>query len=64
MVPHDFVNSFFVTSRNLFLGAFLPRKIITALKKITINLRQMSLKDVHLSVRVPEYFGKIFLKYL
>lgn len=26
MVPCDFVSLFFITSRNIFFGAFLPRK--------------------------------------
>ena len=55
----------FVISRNLLLGVFLPRKIITIVRKVTINCRQASvMKGVLLLVRVLEYFGKIFEKYL
>ena len=52
--------SFFVSSRNLLLGVFLTRKIITILRKITINSRQVLLKSVIPSVRFLEYFGKTF----
>ena len=39
---------------------FLTRKTITAVRKITINFRQVSLKGLLLSVSVLECFGKIF----
>ena len=44
-----FLSYLFVTSRNLLSGVFLPRKIITILRKITVNFRQASLKGVLLS---------------
>ena len=47
----------FVASRNLLFGVFLPRKIITILRKIAVNFRQVSLKEVLLSVSVLECFG-------
>ena len=50
----------FGTSRNLLFGVFLPRKIITILRKIASNFRQVSLKDALLSVSVLECFSKIF----
>ena len=46
----------FVTSRNLLFGVFLPRKIITILRKIADIFRQVSLKEVLLSVSVLECF--------
>ena len=39
----------------LLFGVFLGRKIITILRKITINFRQVSLKGILLSVRVLEF---------
>ena len=39
---------------------FLTRKTITAVRKITINFRQVSLKGLLLLVSVLECFGKIF----
>ena len=53
MVPHDFV------MRNLLFAVFLPRKIITILRKISINFSEVSLERVLLSVRVVAYFGEI-----
>ena len=50
----------FVTSRNLLLGVFLPRKIISILRKIGVNFRQVPLKGVLLLVSILECFGKIF----
>ena len=44
----------------LLFGLFLPRKIITILRKIVLHFTQMSLKGVLLSVNVLECFGKIF----
>ena len=41
-----FLVSLFVTSRNLLFGVFLPRKIISILRKIVANFRQVSLKGV------------------
>ena len=47
-MPHDFV-SYFVRSRNLLFGVFLPSKTITVLRKIAITFRQVPLKDALLS---------------
>ena len=47
--------SLFETSRNLFIAVFLPRKIITILRKI--SFKQLSLKGVLLPVIVLEYFA-------
>ena len=58
------LDSLFLTSKNLLLGVFLSRKIITILRKMTINFRQVPLKGVLLSVRVLEYLGKILQKHL
>ena len=55
-----FLVSLFVTSRILLFGVFLPRKIITISQKIAVNVRQVSLKGVLLSVNVLECFDKIF----
>ena len=49
----------FVTSRNLLFGVFLTRAIITIVRKTTLNFRQVSLKNVLLSVSVLKCFGKI-----
>ena len=43
----------FVTSRNLLLGVFMPRKIITILRKIAAIFRQASRKGVLLLVLAP-----------
>ena len=48
----------FVTSRNLLFGVYLPRKIITILRKIAVNFRQVSLKEILPSVSVLECFGE------
>ena len=44
-MPHDFLVTLFVTSRNVLFGVFLPRKIITILQKIGVNFRQVALKE-------------------
>ena len=49
----------FVTLRNIWFGVFLPKKLITILRKITAKFRQVSLKGVFLSVGFMEYYGKI-----
>ena len=46
--------------KKLSYAIFLTRKTITAVRKITINFRQVSLKGLLLSVSVLECFGKIF----
>ena len=48
----------FVTSKNLLFGVYLPRKIITILRKIAVNFRQVSLKEILPSVSVLECFGE------
>ena len=53
-----FLVSLFVTSRNLLFGVFLPRNVIIIL--IAVNVRQVSLKGVLLSVSVLECFDKMF----
>ena len=55
-----FLVSLFVTSRNLLLGVFLSKKVVTISRKIGAHFRQVSLKSVLLSVNVLEFFGKIF----
>ena len=40
------LGSLFVTSKSLLFGVFLPRKSITILRRITLNFRQVSLKDI------------------
>ena len=58
--PRDLFNLFVGNIEKLLLfGLFLPGKIITILRKITLNFGQMSLRGV-LSVSVPECFSKIF----
>ena len=52
--------SLFVTLRNLLIGVFLPRKIITISQKIAINFRQVSLKGVLPSVSALEVSAKSF----
>ena len=52
------LDSLFATSKNSLFGVFLPRTIITILRKITLDLGQVSMKGVLLSVRALEYFGK------
>ena len=49
----------FVTLRNIWFGVFLPKNLIAILRKITAKFRQVSLKDVFLSVGFMEYYGKI-----
>ena len=44
-MPHDFLVTLFVTSRNVLFGVFLPRKIITISQKIGVNFRQVALKE-------------------
>ena len=51
--------SLFVTSRNLLFGVLLPRKIITILRKITMNFRQVSPNGVLFLVKVLQHFVKI-----
>ena len=59
-----FLSYLFVTLTNSWFGVFLPRKIITILRKIAVNFRQVSLKGVLVSVSILQCFGKIFKKYL
>ena len=60
----NFLSYVFVTSRNLLFGVFLPKKIITILRKIAVSVRQVSVRGVLLSVSILECFGKIFQKCL
>ena len=53
-----FLICLFVISRNLFFSVFLPRKIITVLRKIIVNFRQVSLKELLPSFSVLECFGE------
>ena len=48
----------FVTSRNLLFGVILPRRIITILRKKADIFRQVSLKEVLLSVSILECFSE------
>ena len=48
-----------MTFLNSLFGVFLPRKIITILRKIAANFRQVSLKGVLVSVNLLECLGKI-----
>ena len=52
--------SLFVTSRNLFIAVFMPRNIITILRKI--SFKQLLLKGVLVPVIVGEYFATNVLK--
>ena len=53
-----FLICLFVTSRNLLFSVFLPRKIITVLRKIVVNFRQVSLKELLPSLSVLKCFGE------
>ena len=45
-----FLISLFVTWRNVLFGTFLPKKNLTILPKIAVNLKQLSQKSALLSV--------------
>ena len=47
-------------TRKLIVSCISERKIITILRKMAVNFRQVSLKGVLLSVNIMECFGKIF----
>ena len=60
-MPHDFLVTLFVTSRNVLFGVFLPRKIITISQKRRRKFQTSGTeRNVLLSVSVLECFGKIF----
>ena len=61
-MPHDFVSFFVCNIGKPIVWSISAKEIVTILRKITIHLRQVSLKSILLSVRVLEYFGKNPLK--
>ena len=55
-----FLVSLFVTSRTLLFGVFLPKKIVTVLRRIAVNFTKMWLKCVFLSVSIWNVSTKLF----